>query len=115
MNAKKNADGDAGEPTEVLDDEAVEADAADAPPEVVVEVEDAPAGSIIEAPPVPDGDVPTLEDLRSPMAVAQGIIGVPVTGFNNHGTKMGLRGWQRAHGLPPTGQLDARTKNAMHI
>ena len=117
MTAKKKVDNEAGDTAEVVDTEAVEAAADDAP----AEVKDLKGKSV----PVGDDGIPVLsestpvdEPVEIPtgdLATAQSVLGVPITGSMNHGTKQALRQWQRKNGLPPSGQLDTRTKGAMHF
>jgi hypothetical protein len=97
MTAKKKVDDEAGDSPEVVDETPVD------------ETTD-------------DGEAPWVEEstdvdesVDESLSTAQSILGVAVTGSMNHGTKMALRQWQRTNGLPPTGQLDTRTKGAMHL
>ena len=107
MTTKKQAD-EADE--QAVDDRTVDNEAgADAPAEV----------SDLEGNPVPTDEdgLPVLSAApgNPELAAAQGILGVAVTGVTNHATKMALRAYQRAHGLSPSGQLDARTRAAMRV
>ena len=102
MATKKKVDDEAGDTAEVVDTETVEAAADDAPAEVTPEPESTDGDEPVE---IPTGD----------LATAQSILGLPLTGSMNHGTKQALRQWQRVNGLPPSGRLDTRTKGAMHL
>jgi hypothetical protein len=97
MTAKKKTDDEASKSTKGVDEAPVD--------ETTV---DAEATGVEESTPVD-------EVVDDSLSTAQSILGVAVTGSMNHGTKQALRQWQRGNGLPPTGQLDTRTKNAMHF
>lgn len=104
MTTKKKGEDEALE--QAVDDGAVVDEAGDDAPAEVENLNGDPVAT-------DEDGLPILEE--NPLATAQGLIGVPMTGAMNHATKMALRAWQRAHGLPPSGQFDGRTRAAMHL
>ena len=107
MTAKKKADDEAGDSPEVVDETPVDETTADGET-AGVEPESTDGDNPVES-------VESAETPASPLTTAQGILGVPVTGSMNHGTKMALRAFQRRAGIPQTGQLDSRTRGVMHF
>jgi hypothetical protein len=95
MATKKKVADEASEPAVEVDTEAVDAKTDDAPAKVA------------ESTPV---DEPVESTELDPLSRVQGLLGVRVTGRMDHPTKMAIRKRQRAVGLPPSGQLDDRTR-----
>lgn len=105
---KAKATDEANEQT--VDDGTVDNEAGADAPAQVTDLEGNPVAT-------DEDGLPLLEENpgNPDLAAAQGILGVTVTGFSNHATKMALRAYQRAHGLSPTGQFDPRTRQAMRL
>jgi len=114
MATKKKVDDEASDPAEVVDTEAVDAPSDDTPAEVKdADGKDVPAGD--DGIPVLSESTPVKEPVENKLVAAQAVLGVPATGEQNHATKMALRKFQSQTGLSPTGRLDGRTIEALHI
>jgi hypothetical protein len=110
MATKKKVTDEAGDTAVEVDTEAVEPTIDDAPAEV----------TDLEGDPVPAGEdgIPVLLEsgpVDASLATAQSILGIPSDGKMNHATKMALRQYQAANGLPPTGRFDTRTRGVMRL